>query len=420
MSSPAGERPLTICAIGYATSIHVANRVRCFAARGHRVFLITEVRSAEGIDGVTELVPAPPQGRYARLLVRALDWLSRKFTRIRADDVWRAVSFVSLVRQCRPDIVHVHYAYAYYAWLAGVLGCRPLVVSVMGGDVLYAEQGNPSEVGIWLTKLVFRSADYITSKSDFLTKELDRLGGFGAKADRIVWGVDLAVFRRVDATRLRHELRLTPGQTVILSPKILQSFYRIELIIEAMVAVRRVVPDAVLLITEYNADPEYKGRLRALADSAGLSAAVRFCGHVANADMASYYSLADVAIAVPPSDGLPQTLLEAMACETPNILTRLDRYEEIVRDEESCLFTDATPDAIAATIVRLLGDPALRDSIVRTGASIVRENADFWRQVTQVETRYRALAARIRPRTFRLQSVLFAARHFRAARPTPK
>jgi hypothetical protein len=58
---------------------------------------------------------------------------------------------VRLLLRCRPDIVHVHYAYSLYGWAAGLLGCRPLVVTVMGGDVLFEEQGSPTPIGKWLT-----------------------------------------------------------------------------------------------------------------------------------------------------------------------------------------------------------------------------------------------------------------------------
>jgi hypothetical protein len=40
--------------------------------------------------------------------------------------------------------------------------------------------------------------------------------------------------------------------------------------------------------------------------------------------MAELYSATTVAVAVPPSDALPQAMLEAMACQVPNVLSRLD------------------------------------------------------------------------------------------------
>jgi len=288
------------------------------------VFLITEARSAAGIEGVTELVPALP--RLLRML-RAVG--------INAEHAARAIAFLFLLRRCRPDVIHVHYAYSYYGWVAGMLGCRPLAVTVMGGDILFDEQGNPSAAGKWLTLELLRQADYITAKSDYLLSVLDRLGGFGAKAERIIWGISLRQFRRVDSDALRNQLGLRTGQRIVLSPRILQPLYRVDLIVEAMAVVARAVPDAVLLITEYGAVPEYRARLETRIRELGLGDNVRFCGRVRHADMPAYYSLAEMTVAVPSSDGLPQTLLEGMACETPSVLGRLPRYEEIVSHRAS-------------------------------------------------------------------------------------
>ena len=141
------RRPLTICAIGSSNSTHVVSRVKCFADRGHRVFLICDSRA--GIEGVTELVAPEALGDQVRFF-RALDsaslWLrGRPIWRLRMLSV--VLNVARLIRRCRPDIVHVHYAYNPSAWLAMLAGYHPLVVSVMGGDVLFDEQGSPTPSG---------------------------------------------------------------------------------------------------------------------------------------------------------------------------------------------------------------------------------------------------------------------------------
>jgi glycosyltransferase involved in cell wall biosynthesis len=406
-------RPLRICAVGAATSTHVATRVRWFAARGHRVFLITEARSAQPIDGVTQLVPGADHARALVLLIHGFAW---SFRWVGGDRLGRAVAFLLLLRRCRPDIVHVHYAYSFYGWIAGLAGCRPLVVTVMGGDVLFDEQGSPTRMGKWLTLHLLRAADYITSKSHHLTAVLDRLGGFAAKTERIVWGVSLAQFRRVDPSNLRSRLGLTPDDSVILSPKILQPLYREHLIVEAMPLVLTACPHALLLVTEYAADAEYKATIAARIASLGLGDRVRFCGDVRHADMPQYYSLAELAVAVPSSDGLPQTLLEAMACETPNLLSRLERYQEVVGHETSAYFVEATPSDIAAGILRLLRDDALRARIAGNALSVVKEIGNLDEEGARVEARYQVLASSTRPRVFDPASLAAAWRSFAAFR----
>jgi len=118
--------------------------------------------------------------------------------------------------------------------------------------------------------------------------------------------------------------------------------------------------------------------------------------------MPQYYSLAEAAVAVPPSDGLPQALLEGMACGVPSILSRLARYEELVTHGESAYFVDVTPESIADGVIRMLGDATLRERIAGIGREIVATHADFDREVDRVEAKYYELsgAGRRRPRRY--------------------
>jgi glycosyltransferase involved in cell wall biosynthesis len=410
------RKRLTICAIGEADSVHVATRIRCFAEMGHHVYLIAPSRSRHGIAGVTELVP----GFDAALADRG--WRgapARACRRIGGETLchlFRIVGFVRLLLRCRPDIVHVHYAYSLYGWAAGLLGCRPLVVTVMGGDVLFEEQGSPTPIGKWLTLELLRKADYITSKSHHLTEILDGFGGFAAKTERILWGVPVETFRRVDASSLRQLLGIVAQRRVILSPKILRPLYRVDLVVEAMALVRERCPDAILLLTEYMPDADYRTAIKRRIDELGLAEHVLFCGQVDHTEMPAYYSLAEICVAVPSSDGLPQTLLESMACGTPNILSRLPRYEEIVHHEESAYFVEPNPGDIADGILRLLTDSALHRRISDRAREIVYAEANLAEQAARVERRYQELAATIRPAAIRPAALLAAWRSYRRGR----
>lgn len=400
---PLLDRSLRILAIGYATSTHVVNRVRCFGPLGHDVYLLSTPPG--GLEGITELTPTvrPGQDEWVSRLARLGSRLVRRNLTGLADMVRLFLDFRRLIRDTKPDVVHVHYAYNTWAWMAGALGARPLVVSVMGGDVLFDEQGTPTPRGIAMTKRLFAAADRITAKSDHLIQVLDRLGGFGSKAERVVWGVDPEQFRPLDASSLRREYGIPAEARIILSPKILQPFYNIDILVEAMATVVRHVPTAHLVVTEYGADKEYRDALMAQIDRLGLTAHVTFVGHVPYDRMPLFYSLAGVAVGIPCSDGLPQTLLEAMACGVPNVVGRLDRYSEIVKDGDSVLFSDVEPASVAEAVVRLLTDESLRDRIATRGRETVIEVANFSKDVRRVEALYRELAngparpSRIRP-----------------------
>jgi glycosyltransferase involved in cell wall biosynthesis len=380
----------------------VATRTQWFANRGHKVFLLTTAPHHPEIDGVVQLVvPADRLASHA--------WLRRCPAPLR-----QAIShslgikaFVHAVRTSRPDVIHIHYAEQYYGWIASLLGSRPLVVTPMGSDVAaFEERDHPTSPSEWWTLRLLRAADYITPPSNFLVDVINRLGDFQNKTERIIWGVSLAKFRDRDPSAMRRALGIEPQARVILSPKALRPFYRVHLIVEAMAVVCRSFPDAVLVMSEYAEDPAYRDQIVRRSNELGIGENVRFGGELSDDEMPAFYSMADVSVAIPPRDGMPVALLEAMACETPTILSRLPRYEEIVRHEESTYFVEPGPEAIAAGIIRLLDDPLLREEIVEQGRRIVAEQADLDEQAAIVERRYRALKATTRPRAVTVSALL--------------
>ena len=196
----------------------------------------------------------------------------------------------------------------------------------------------------------------------------------------------------MDASSLRQLLGIVAQRRVILSPKILRPLYRVDLVVEAMALVRERCPDAILLLTEYMPDADYRTAIKRRIDELGLAEHVLFCGQVDHTEMPAYYSLAEICVAVPSSDGLPQTLLESMACGTPNILSRLPRYEEIVHHGESAYFVEPNPGDIADGILRLLTDSALHRRISDRASEIVYAEANLAEQAARVERRYQELA----------------------------
>ena len=395
-----GNKRLTICAIGYADSQHVISRTKCFVEHGHCVYLIGN--GLCGIDGVIELVPQAFSVRFLHIIIRLINEINtrilKKQTLYDAGAADLLYNYLYIIKKCKPDIVHVHYAYDIWSWMAAVADLHPLVVSIMGGDVLFEEQGSPTPRGKWLTQQLLQSADLITSKSDYLITVLDKLGGFGAKAMKVVWGVDLNRFQRVDATALRTQLGLLPQHHVILSPKILQPFYNVHLIVEAMPQILAAHPEARLLITEYGADPDYRKQIAERVGQLGLQDSVMFVGRIPHHEMPLYYSLAEVTVAVPSSDGLPQTLLEGMACAVPNILSRLPRYEEVVTHAQSAYFVDTSPQGIAEGVIHVFSNRELSTHMVHNSLEIVKAEADFAQEVSRVESKYYELLARPRRR----------------------
>ena len=240
--------------------------------------------------------------------------------------------------------MHVHYLRGL-AWGLLLTRVRPCVMTPWGSDVL-DEQGAFRE---WyserLTKALLRRADLITVHSDYMERRLRPLIGPAHPVERIGWGVDLGRFRPgLEVESLKHRWGIASRRPVVLSPRIVKPLYRHELVIRALPGLRRDLPDVLLIITEHEADEAYLHGLKRLARELGVEEQVRFIGAVAYEEMPRWYNLADVVVMTPRSDGMPNSLLETMACGTVPVLARLEQYEELVRDGVNGLLVEADPD----------------------------------------------------------------------------
>jgi glycosyltransferase involved in cell wall biosynthesis len=361
---------LNIAVVGSGRSVHVMARSAVMAGRGHRVRLVT----------LGEVIPGAP------IEVR---------TRRIPNTPWAAIaagrSFLRDIREFSPDLLHLHYAGGKLATMATLSAVRPLVVTVMGGDVLPEQHpGGLPALERRATRRVLEQADLVLVKSNALRPAIERLGVRPRRVETVRWGVDPALFHRDSgaAARLRSELGLSAVDRVILSPRILRSLYNVHLIVEAMKTILSEVPRAVLLITEYAADPDYRASLERKVHEHGLGERVRFVGSRPFDEMPALYSLAEVAVSVPASDGLPQSLFEAMACEVSVVLSRLPGYAEVVSEGEHVLLADFTAQSVADAVVKLLADPELRTGLTSRSLERVRAVGLLPAEAERVEALY--------------------------------
>ena len=239
----------------------------------------------------------------------------------------------SFIRRIQPDLIHVHYAYQGLDTLL-LARFRPLMVTVMGGDIL-PDQGfyGPRK---WMIKRILNTADIITSKSLFLDVALNQIGNYAHKIRRVTWGVDAKRFHTgVDVGFLRQRWNIQKDELVFFCPRLCQPIYNKHLNIQAFadyLGRARPRTKGKLIVAELFADEAYSRQLRGLVSKLGLTEQVCFVGAIPHQEMPAYFNLADIMVAIPQSDGMPQSLYEAMACGTYPILGNLETYRELIQD----------------------------------------------------------------------------------------
>ena len=118
-------------------------------------------------------------------------------------------------------------------------------------------------------------------------------------------------------------------------------------------------------------------RARVDAALAALSSSGRHVHHpiVGRADIADHYRSADVFALPSWNEGLPISLLEAMATGLPCVVTAVGGMGDLIRRNPGTKFAIEVPvadaDALAATLGSLAQDPGLRSSLGQAGRAIV-------------------------------------------------
>lgn len=329
-----------LCVIGDAGGAHVRRRVRAMRDAGLSIELLTP--RASGLDNVQETVVADDG----------------------ADDIfgnWRKA-----IAAAEAPVINIHYASSHGAWAFAMVGDRrPMILNVMGGDVLFDEQSRPHLIARRMTRHVFRRADVITAKSSFLADAVCRQGARREAIQPLFWGVDRRVFSPGAVSRSRFQV---PDDVfLIFSPRPLHPFYRSDVIVEAMKGVVESGVDAHLMLSTYEADAEFANTCAVMAEELGVGERLHMLPPLDADGMADAYRASDVAVGIPPSDGFPMTMLEAMSCGCVNVTAPLDRYRPYVRDGESAVFCDPTPNGLSKTLLALFCDPAMRARISAGG-----------------------------------------------------
>lgn len=238
------------------------------------------------------------------------------------------------IKQIKPDLIHVHYA-SRGGSVIPLLRFHPLVVTAMGSDIsptvgyrgLYAP----------FTRKLLESANLITVKSAYMEQMLEQIGDFANKTKRITWGVDLNLYRPGRETKgLRNRLNISKDSLVIFDPRAMRPLYNKHILIDAFKLYQASGGQkAILVISGYNADLHYQDRLQRKIEFLKLKDTVIILPEQSPQEMAQLYTLADIVVSIPKSDGFPQSLYEAWACGKFMVLSDLPQYREEVSDGQT-------------------------------------------------------------------------------------
>lgn len=206
-------------------------------------------------------------------------------------------------------------------------------------------------------------------------------------------GIDVDKWSRSGALKiLRKELGLNDEQLLvgtvarITYDKDLPTFFAVA---QKVVAE---IPEAVFVIVGDGYGDEL-GRAKVDVEKMGLSDVVKFTGH--RNDLKNIYASFDIFLMTSLTEGMPNTVLEAMALELPIVSTNVGGLPELVEDEISGLLAPVGEVTLLSEAVsKLLNDEKLRKQFAKAARKRIEQHFDFANRVKCMEDLYLRFAGK--------------------------
>ena len=246
------------------------------------------------------------------------------------------------------DVIDAHFVYpdGAAAVLLGKWFGKPVVVSARGTDIHTFPQYRVPRM--WI-EWVLREAAALVSVSGSLATRLQQLGAPASKISVLRNGVDLKLFAPGDRDVLRRELNLRGPLLLSVGHLVMDKGHH--LVIEALPH----LPDTNLVIV---GDGPMRSRLQSLATELGVAGRVTWSGNVDQQTLVKYYGAADATVLASKEEGMPNVLLESMACGTPVVSADVGGASEVVDAAEGgILLKERTEQAIVEAVRALTERP---------------------------------------------------------------
>ena len=270
-------------------------------------------------------------GYYAQVVQACRAYIARERPEVLVEAL-NKMPFLSPLYTRLPLVAIVHHLFGTTAFQQVP---APVAAAVVGAE--------------WLIPRLYRRATFVaisdSSRDDMIAR------GIPGSAIRVVLcGVDHARYRPDASARDARPLIVFVGR--------LERYKRLDVLLEAVAALRRGGLDARAVIAGAG---DALDAVRAQARALGLADCVAVPGFVDEAEKVRLLQAAHVAVQPSEKEGWGLTVIEANACGTPCVAAAVPGLRDSVRDGETGLLVPPRdPETLAASLGRVLRDDALR------------------------------------------------------------
>jgi len=303
---------------------------------------------------------------------------------------WRDVPRVSLslrrvIRKIRPDLIHAG-PIQTCTLVAALSGFRPLLCMSWGFDLM--QDVHRSRWMEWATRYALKHSTYFTSDASVTRDEAIR---YGMRPDRtcvIPWGVDLQHFRPREPGR-DSESQSPP---VLFCNRSWEPRYGVDVLARAFVQVAQRDETVSLILLGGGSQAQ---AIRKILHDGSVHDRVVFGGRVSQTELPGWYHMADLYISPSHVDGTSVSLMEALACGLPAIVSDIPGNQEWVREDvNGWLFPDGDAEALAGKVLSALKQRRKFSEIGKAARNSVESRANW--------TKNAALLMQVYEETYRL------------------
>jgi glycosyltransferase involved in cell wall biosynthesis len=160
----------------------------------------------------------------------------------------------------------------------------------------------------------------------------------------------------------------------------------IDLLVSAYSELLKEIPDVKLVIT--GPDDGFLSEIEEMIEFYHLENNVIFTGPLFGSEKLSAYVDADVYVLPSRYETFPVTILEAMSCGTPVILSNRCGIADIVQKNDAGLIFDFNKEQLKEPLRKILIDNTLRSSLIKTGKIFVENNFELASVISKYEATY--------------------------------
>lgn len=260
--------------------------------------------------------------------------------------------FKQILADLQPDLVHAGPVQGP-AFVVALAEFHPLVTVSWGFDLLRIAERSP-----WMRC----ATNFTLARSDVLVADcqtvVDQAAGYGFPREKVVrfpWGVDLVHFSPENADAAGKALRQSLGwedNFVIFCNRAWSSPYGVDILAKAFVQAYQKLPNIRLLLAGGGLQADLIQRILA-----PVKGAVQFPGWVDVQNLPGFYGAGDLFVSPSHCDGSSVSLMEALACGRPVLVSDIPSNREwVAPGEVGALFADGVVASLADQLAEMVSD----------------------------------------------------------------